>query len=459
MKFLKIFLLVIIVSNQLCADLHDDLLNKFIQSKKAVIFGNIVRDISTETSCAAELWNFVEQYACRCCLVRSVDQLNGQTNIDGKAIIERCKANGPCTDALIAQIKNDEKLTSVSDAQFLITLYDRSVIIKQVIVDDAELKKTGKFSENSLKKFLEQAYKTRKILDTNFSDANNLTVINLGTGGGWNTLQLFLVKNTKTGKEFIIKEIGGTAKREIFELSLASNYKLYDKYSEPNRVKDFPVLLLPLAYLEYEAPQNNYHYLSVMPKAQGTEFLKIMLEYHKNPTPSNENKLKQNYSALGKTLANFHKTFMQNKAGQPDKSSLLGLTFVHGDLHPKNIFIDESNTVYWIDNERLGKAVLRPVSPGVDLKYLLFSPFVWPFLLKNVPIDKKAWFTRFYMPFVHAYLDTFGGNKAVHAREMKELLHLKKVGDWSENDEELWQYMDPILDDIITPKMTVPLKK
>lgn len=208
-------------------------------------------------------------------------------------------------------------------------------------------------------------------------------------------------------------------KREIFDLTLAAHYKPLYPYIAPNRTKDFPVIDLPISYLYYNANNTN-HYISIMPKAHGKEFMNVINDYISLPDDLNKKKLKRAYSALGRTLGNFHRTFMR-----PNKNSLKGTTITHGDLHARNFFYDEdTDTIYWIDNERIGISTLTPQSIFNDLDWALFLPFQsdWLKLNKNIKNNPESWFETFYSDFFNSYLDAFGDNKKLHAQELKEIL-------------------------------------
>lgn len=437
------------------ADSYDD---QYRQFDKAVvplsIFGpdgkiESSKDISPKNACVIENWDQVAQYACRCCIVGKADAIQDDV-VDGTALLNSCKDGGSCTDEVIKSLRTSEGLSGVSDTQFVNTLYDRSVIIKEVSVGfDQALASNGIFTENSMKNFLVHAYKSGKIMDSSFSDAQNLEVKNLGTGGGSATLQLFLVKNIKTGNEYIVKEVV-KAKAEAFDLSLASHYKPLEKFTTSQGV-DNPIVVLPKAYLKYKDKKNT-HYLIVMPKAPGVEFLKLMKEYIAQPTEKNKIRLQEAFTFLGKTLGNFHKNFMVNAQGRPDSSSLQMLTLAHGDFHAKNVFYDESNKqIYWIDLEGLGKSVLRPKDVGDDLTHVTLFPFLVSFILSEDKINRKKWAYDFYPAFFNAYLDAFGGNKSANAAIAKKLIAgYARLANWNH---EILPYIYEVLDAIASPNL------
>ncbi len=419
-----------------------------------------IRDVSDSESCALSAWDNQIEPACTCCIVQESDKIT-DTKVSGQDIIRTCLDKKECThDALLA-LKAAGGLSSKSDDDFVAAVYDKYKIIKRVYVSPQETYR-GKFSDKGIQSFLARAYSTGKIVDPAFEHIEELEIRNLhpvgkkSEEGGMATKQLFLVKNQKTGQEYIIKDLA-KGKNEAFNVAIAARYNPLKKYSAPAYMADFPILALPVATLEYYRWRRK-HIITITPKASGSDLYSYMNAYKDNPSDSNKMRLQKAYTASAKTLANFHKAFMKNEQGKPDSSSLLGMTMVHGDLHPKNIFYDElTDRVYWIDLDRLGKSILRPMSPAIDLGYLLLFPFFgfpWNLIfetnIRTKKVDTRKWFNDFYEPFIREYITTFGGDTARYAREVKQLLHLKKEGIWHNRAKSLLRYLDPLLDEMIS---------
>jgi hypothetical protein len=212
-------------------------------------------------------------------------------------------------------------------------------------------------------------------------------------------------------------------KEEILPLTLAGHYKPLHPYAAPNSVKDFPVIDLPIAYLHYKAGDKDY-YFSIMPKAHGQEFLKIMNAYVAAPTQENKQKLQKAYATLGR--AHFHKVFMK-----PDQNSLKGTTLLHGDLHVRNIFYDAAtDIIYWIDNEVIGITTLKPRPILHDIRMALFMPFDDgnPLVFnQNIRDNPVPWVETFYSVFFDNYLNAFGGNKGVHLKELRDVFQEQRI--------------------------------
>lgn len=460
MKLYKILIFTLLYS-ALSANSYEEKLRQFISAQKPLVIGNIVVDAQSNNPCVIDNWDHVARYACRCCIVHTADAIAGSQR-DGTKILESCKKNGPCTDALIEELREEEDLQDASDTEFVNILYDRSKVIKEVALStNGDSSKTGKLTPDALKKFLVEAHANKKLLHPAFAKEKCLEVIDLLKEAGTATTQLFLVKNTCDPKkpEFIVKEMG-KKKGEAFDLSLASHAKDIIPYVAPKKEEGFPVIMLPIAYLSYSS--HGDHYLAVMHKAQGIEFFKLMKEYIAHPTTENKQRLIKAYEILGKTLANFHKKFMRKIIGTshtregtktltiPDTENLLGRTIIHGDFHPRNYFLDEScGIMYWIDNEKLGKTTINPQSIHCDIGHVIFYPFMADFLLQKENVNKAQWFDTFYTPFLAAYINTFGGDHYKRAQEMKTVLHTPHTSEWRADYKRLQQYIDPVIDNLI----------
>ncbi len=284
-----------------------------------------------------------------------------------------------------------------------------------------ELLVDGKFTAESLKKFLVSAYNERKITDPAFAVGDCLVVKDLTGQGGVLTGQLFLVKSFQgqTEREFIVKELIA-GENEISDLIQVAHYQPVHPYIWPKSVKDFPIIYLPIAYLYYSADDKDY-YFSLMPKAQGQEFFNLMNSYVANPCQEHTMHLHKAYAALGRTLAHFHSHFMQ-----PDNHSLKGLTITHGDLHARNIFYDlENDTISWIDNQSMRASIHERQSLFVDMHEALckhLHDYDWLGFDKNIRDNPQSWIDSFYPGFFDNYLREYGPEKKKHAQELQEIL-------------------------------------
>ena len=458
-----VYCTLLLLPCSLVPDDYDTLSTQFSSAQKELVLDDQQGRIKTVSDTSDPTQDITDESACRRCIVQESDKITNQA-VDGKALLETCKGGAAlCDNTTINTLRESEDLAAASDTDFVNTLYHRSKITKSVALLPHEISH-GRFTDNGLKQFLARAYKSGKLLEAAFSNPDELQVTDLALewklltrGGGMSTKQLFSVKNTRTGQEFIVKEMA-KKKKEAFDLAAASRYKPLQGYLYPNYTQGYPILVLPIACLEYRARGHSAHYVTVMHKAPGVEFLSIIMDYLNNPSDTNKTRLQNAYVVLAVTLANFHKRFMRNKKGQLDSSSLLGKTLVHGDPHAKNILFDEANSkLYWIDLERLGKSIFRPVTPAIDLGYVMLFPFFafpWGYIFEmnigNRNIDKQEWFLDFYEPFINAYLDAFGGDKVRHAQEMKALLSLKSEGDWVNKGRYLLRYINPIFENIVT---------
>ncbi len=453
------YYIFIFLPNFLSADRYHTLLNNFLHTRVPFIIDDYegkveeVKNISRREACQAPAWNNDIASSCRCCIVQEADLCH--TKINGTKVIDACKRQKKCNDVAVGELKRQEALSLESDTFFVNKLHTRYNIIKKVQVAPHEVHR-GKFSCPGLLSFLTRAYADGKIDDPTFADPDQLQVIDLkkrihdDKATGMATRQLFLVKNIKTHQEYIVKDLA-KGKNEAFDVTLTKRYLPLQDYCMPHITQNFPVLMIPIACLEYH--RWGKHIITITHKAPGNAFFSYITDYIQNPSEKNKKRLQRGYKALGVTLANFHKKFMKNGKGEPDTKSLHNFTLVHGDLHAKNIFFDETDDkIYWIDLERLGKSILRPVSPAIDFGYILLFPFFnfpWSIIfdtnLKTKKVNIPRWFADFYKPFLHAYLDTFGGDKKERAQEILQLLRQKKEGDWHNRGRYLLRSLEDIL--------------
>lgn len=69
-------------------------------------------------------------------------------------------------------------------------------IFRPVKIDASYFLPDGSLADTKLAQWLSDAYKEKKLNNAAFNSPTCLKVKNLGTGGGYNTLQLFLVSST-----------------------------------------------------------------------------------------------------------------------------------------------------------------------------------------------------------------------------------------------------------------------
>jgi hypothetical protein len=292
----------------------------------------------------------------------------------------------------------------------LITIFTHftQAMVQSISLDPSLLQADGKFTENSLPKFLAQAFNEKKLTDKSFSKQACLKAKSLGDQYGDNTLQLFLVTSTcDTGPAsmYIVKE-SRNGVEEAANVQKIENVPGIRDIIAPKVQPGLPTIALPLAYITYP-DKNTLHYIAVMPSAKGKTLGDIIATFNSEPSDYNKERVKRAFHILGSTIANFHKKF-----SVPTKGKLLGNTIAHGDFHPFNLFFDEIGGHFtFIDNETMEKAIQKRVSPSVDIGKLFFMPesLNGPYQLFRIfgSIDLPTWITIAVQSFVTGYANAY----------------------------------------------------
>lgn len=323
----------------------------------------------------------------------------------------------------------------------------------------------GNFVEKKLAHRLSQAMKEK---DKAFGHESCLRVRNLDKGGGYNTLQLFLVSSTCLGKEqnYIVKEPGGGIS-EINKLNAVSASPPLKNLALPNFVAGLPALALPIAHAKY-TKDGEVHYLIIMPQAPGDSLASLITKYRENPSESTKAILSKAFMTLGEEVSNFYKS---NAVQEPGK--LLGKTIIHGDFHPFNIFYDaQKNHFTFIDNETLANSLERPSGIITDMTKLFFMPFSINIDYKQFwdlieGINLKTWFDISLKNFLIGYLKTYPEIERQKVLQKLRTMFLTSFPTikWVDfNEDELstmrQKYFMPIFDELKTLSSTLkPLGK
>lgn len=367
-----------------------------------ITIDNTVREVSGTESCATNNWNNKEQDACNCC----IGEQKNSTNADGQTIIEECKEQKYCTDALIDNLKKAKQVKTVTE--LVDKIYEEDVVIKLANYDITKLLTTqGKFTEASLKTFLTQAFQKNKLSGKDFSNPACLLVKDIASSGGGNTLQLFLVSSTCSGKKsfYIIKQMAkGIVETKNTEI--IRNAPGMKELIAPNSLDGYPLLALPLFYLSYNH-NGTENYLAIMPAASGVSFEKLLEQYNNDPSEENKMILEEAYESIGKQLALFYEKFMV-----PHAQGHLGLTVIHGDLRAANLFYDaQTKQAIFIDTETMAISIKKPRTMFVDfMRFVHFSIGRTAFTIGKMSNDKKNLFDLALKSFVRGYLSAYPQN-------------------------------------------------
>lgn len=289
--------------------------------------------------------------------------------------------------------------------------------INEVKVDNNDFLSNGNFVETKLAHILSAAL---NIDNKDFASDTCLQVKNLGKGGGYNTLQLFLVSSKCDVNEshYIIKE-PRDGLGEIKNMNMLISVSKLRNLALPNSVAGLPSLALPVGYLSYKK-NNNTHYLIIMPMAEGKSLDAYITQYRDGKSSANKETLANAFFELGKEMANFYKLNMKSSA------EILGDTITHGDFHFFNIFYDGKRFTL-IDTESMAKSLTNPINPSADLIKLFFMAFSindayrqFHDLIKG--IDLKTWFDISLKNFIIGYKNTYPENE-----QSKVIQELRKI--------------------------------
>ncbi|HLC07588.1 MAG TPA: hypothetical protein VJJ26_05410 [Candidatus Babeliales bacterium] len=383
----------------------------------------VVRAINNEAGCNPLEWDKKFDDACSCCLLYNQSKSNGKKTAD--EIVAHCtKGTKQCTESSIIALKKQRGMSNASSQELLNSLSSDGIVIKKMNVDASFFNESGILTETSLPKFLAQAFSEKKLTNMDFSKEACLKAKNLGTQGGYNTLQLFLVTSTcqpTAASMYIVKEARHGLDEAIKLATVAEFPKMKDIVA-PKIVPGLPTISLPVGYFSY--PKNNaIHYIAAMPAAKGKDLATLINKFREDQSEKNKELLNRAFLILGKETANFHKRFMQAEKGKK-----LGKTTVHGDFHVFNLFFDEIGGHFtFIDNETIANSLKDRVSPSVDLVKLFFMPFStnqdyqqFRDLIQGV--DLQTWYSIALKNFVTGYKDAYPAN------EQKQVLQeLQKI--------------------------------
>jgi hypothetical protein len=374
------------------------------KSVLAKISGTII-ELKQASQCNLSQWKGKITDACQCCLIYYHESNN----------ITECTKNKQCNESSLAALK------SQYGEKFLETLIQNNLIIKPIKIDNSLLAADG--SVIKLAQLLSQAFKENKIINKAFSSENCMQVKNLGKGGGYNTLQLFLVSSTCSGKEenYIIKEPRDGV-HEAQQLSLVAESPKLKDLAVPKITPGLPSLALPVGFLSYSKDKKT-HDLVIMPAALGADLASLILKFKKNQSKENRDLLSSAFLKLGEELGQWHKQNMKTTG-----TNRLGKTVVHGDFHPFNLFYDANkNHFTFIDNESIATSLKEPGDVSTDIIKLFFMPFsintdYAQFRDLIDGIDLKTWFDISLKNFITGYRKSYAKNE-----QSKVLQELKNI--------------------------------
>lgn len=369
-----------------------------------------VKIINNQHDCSANNWNNNPEEACQCCLTYGEGRFGEEQTAD--QIIDYCsKHSKQCNANSIDNIKRKYNAQNMSSDDFLNTLYENTTVVHKMAVSPSLLKSDGNLTENGLANILAQAYSEGILKNKDFNDKQCLTIKNLGSGSGYNTVQLFLVSSTCSPSTqpllYIVKE-SRKGLTESTNLKKIEEFPGMQDIIAPKVIKGFPTISLPFFYFSYHPKHQNIHYIATMPAAKGAVLFDLLNEFRDDQSQKNAERIKKAYHILGVELGNFHKKFMKPVPGKK-----LGATVAHGDLHVHNIFYDEQTGHFtFIDNETMVRCFDKLKVPKIDFMRLIFPPFssndtIYQFKEIIKGVKPGTYLNITLTPFIKGYLSAF----------------------------------------------------
>ena len=407
-------------------------------------------EVTNQASCAPSKWKNNTEDACECCLLEQQEEMG---NASANQIIQSCKDANLCNDASLSKLKTKKNLFKGSSEELLMALYDDAVVIRNMDIDTSLLDKNNKFTETTLPKFLAQAYREKKLTNSDFSKESCIKAKNIASKGGANTAQLFLVTTTcKPGPASIYILKGATkGLDEAIKLKDLEQIPAMKAIIAPKVVRGLPSIALPIAYFKYP-DKSGFGYISAMPAAKGKEFANFIIAFRDDQSQQNLETVNRGFRILGRETANFHKRFMS-----PLPNKIIGKTMTHDDLHVFNIFYDELGGHFtYIDNETMARTMAKKSSPYSDLIKLSLNPIRTGKRLRDLTkgVDLKMWHDNAFKNFVLGYAEAYPRQEKQVLQELKAMFNsshplLDAKYQVNKLPEFRTKYINPVFDSLI----------
>jgi len=318
--------------------------------------------------------------------------------------------------------------------------------VPSVELDNSLYNEEGELLEGGVDAVLEKLHHEKKLMGEAFTKQSCMNAKNIGSKGGYQTRQLFLLTSTCKPHEtlqYIIKE--PATDHEIDALKAIAAYAPLQPFIAPNKRKGFPILALPIAYFSYQA-EGHTHFIEIMPRAKGESMFDLVARFRDNQTPANLAKIKVMFRNFGKQRSLFHRRFMQppeDAAKHEDDemhNKILRGTITHQDLHYNNAFYDEkTGELSLIDLESMNNSLHHPTSPWKDLTEPFWLQFTTNFpnfsgLIKGINVD--TWIDISLKEDMEGYLESYTPAERLQAiEELRKMFNDLSILGWGEWDE------------------------
>lgn len=230
--------------------------------------------------------------------------------------------------------------------------------------------------------------------------------------GGYFTEKMYIIFSKKNGQEtplYFFKISNKT--KSTNNLIKIQEGPITEKLNETKRSiankNSLPEIILLENIFTYKDHEGNTKVIEVTPSAQGY-LIKNILD------SEDITSIRKCALELGKTLANFHKLFMNYKDSDNPSD---WRTVCHRDFSIKNALFDpQANQVYFIDNESMDEAHI-----GVDIKTILVSMLMFYYIKKH---NRTRWplYLEYCETFLKGYIESYPAEQRT-----KIALFIKKV--------------------------------
>lgn len=333
----------------------------FAEPKKVFKLGSGTKIITGSTSCNPSKWLGVENDSCVCCLLKHTP-LGKVTEAKEIKILNSCLkyCNGPVLDSLSKRLEFKKQQTGSPYLGLVPLILKTFSGLQYIDMSSEDLDREGNLSEKSSVILLQKAESLNDSMKELLA-GKVFSSQKLGEGGA-QTLQLFLIKEADTPK-YILKGMK-KGEEEVKNLEIIRNSKINQLALDPNKIQRAkPALALDVNNFSYTDKKGAEHTASLIHLAGGKDLAKIIFDWTNHPEDKEKKNLVNlaNYR-LGNNLGLIHKDFMI------PLGKVFGKTYVHGDLHPYNIFYDFKNDrIIFIDCESFSISIANPRDPSVDI--------------------------------------------------------------------------------------------
>lgn len=320
-----------------------------------------------------------------------------------------------------------------------LTAHSSSAVI-EIELEKGVVDKKGTLDETSAIELLRAAYKQGALTrgEASFPSPQCLKAKNISSQSGLKTLALFAILASKkclgetTDEDdyklvYILKEMQDAQEPDNLD-AVKNNSHLRKLDMRKNKEEGLPSISFHHELISFTDKKGRTHALAILDAAPGKELHALvanLAELRRAKRDSSgadfdtqAKNLKNAFYQVGRALGKMHHLFME------PPGAIFGKTYVHGDLHDRNVFVDGSN-VTLIDNESFVHSLNEKKPVWVDLLRLL-NPVYNPKAEKHHPKEFKPseWIQLSVTPLFQGYVDGYPSETRVKVKEALKKMFL-----------------------------------